>query len=63
MGGKEKKYPSLIKPGRYVIDSDMSYVGLVNMLRSGRQQAVRVTFNNVRTLNQLAGKIGKRFRG
>ncbi|MBK7133936.1 MAG: endolytic transglycosylase MltG [Bacteroidales bacterium] len=55
----KKKYPELIKPGRYAIDSDISYVGLVNLLRSGRQEPVKVTFNNVRSLNQIAGKIGR----
>jgi UPF0755 protein len=55
----KKNYPALIKPGRYVIDRDLSCNGLINLLRSGRQSTVRITFNNVRTLNQLAGKIGK----
>lgn len=57
---KKKNYPSNVKPGRYVIDSDMTYLQLVNMLRSGRQKPVNITFNNVRTLAQLAGKIGGR---
>jgi len=56
---KKKNYSSLIKPGRYVIESDISYIGLVNLLRSGRQTPVKVTFNNVRNLSQVAGKIGK----
>lgn len=55
---RKKNYPALIKPGRYVISSDMSYVKLINLLRSGRQKPVKITFNNVRTINQLAGKIG-----
>lgn len=57
---KRKNYPSFVKPGRYVIDSDMGYPKLINLLRSGKQKPVNVTFNNVRTLNQLAGKIGGR---
>jgi len=56
---EKKKYPSLVKPGRYIIESDISYSGLINLLRSGRQVPVNVTFNNIRTLNELAGKIGK----
>ena len=56
---KRKSYPSLIKPGRYVIDKDLSYNTLINILRSGLQTPVRITFQNIRTLNQLAGKIGK----
>jgi UPF0755 protein len=56
---KKKKYPALIKPGRYLIDRDYSYNGLINLLRSGRQVSVKITFSNIRTLNQLAGRIGK----
>jgi UPF0755 protein len=56
---RKKNYPALIKPGRYLIDKDLSYNALINMLRSGRQHPVRVTFSNIQTLNQLAGKIGK----
>jgi len=55
---KKKHYPALIKPGRYVIDKDLSYNSLINLLRSGRQSPVRITFSNLRTLNQIAGKIG-----
>jgi len=55
----KKKYPLLIKPGRYVIENDLSYIGLIDLLRSGRQMPVKITFNNVRSLNQIAGKIGK----
>jgi UPF0755 protein len=55
---EKKKYPALVKPGKYVIEKDLSYNGLINLLRSGRQTPVNVTFNNVRTLNELAGKIG-----
>jgi len=55
---RKKNYPELIKPGRYVIEKDLSYVGLINLLRSGRQTPVRVTFNNIRYLRDLAGRIG-----
>ncbi|HUX55869.1 MAG TPA: endolytic transglycosylase MltG [Bacteroidales bacterium] len=54
----KKNYPARIKPGKYVIDSDLSYSGLINLLRSGRQTPVKITFNNIRYLNQLAGNIG-----
>jgi UPF0755 protein len=55
----KKNYPSSIRPGRYVLDGSLSYNRLINILRSGRQSPVKVTFNNVRTLNDIAGKIGK----
>jgi UPF0755 protein len=56
---KKKKYPALIKPGKYIIDKDLSYIKLIDILRSGDQTPVMITFNNVRTLNQIAGKISK----
>jgi UPF0755 protein len=55
---KMKKYPSLVKPGRYVIDKGYSYNGIINLLRAGRQSPVKITFSNIRTLNDIAGKIG-----
>ncbi len=55
---RKKHYPDHIRPGKYIIKKDISCNALVNMLRSGRQAPVNVTFNNMRTLNQLAGKIG-----
>ena len=56
---RQKGYPSLVRPGRYLIDRDFSYNSFINMLRSGRQSPLRLTFRNIRTLNQLAGKIGR----
>ncbi|MGD0756565.1 MAG: endolytic transglycosylase MltG, partial [Bacteroidales bacterium] len=56
---KKKKYPAMIKPGRYIIDKNLSYNSLINLLRSGRQSTVDITFGNFRTLNQIAGKIGR----
>jgi len=55
---KRKNYPSNVKPGRYVIDKKMSYVEIINMFRSGNQAPVNVTFNNIRTIYELADKIG-----
>lgn len=56
---RKKNYPGLIRAGRYVVKKEMSYSGFIDMLRSGRQSPVNVTFNNIRTLNDLAGKAGK----
>jgi UPF0755 protein len=55
---RKKSYPDHIKPGQYVISTGLSYNGLINLLRSGRQSPVKVTFNNLRTFNQIAGRIG-----
>ncbi|MEI7980399.1 MAG: endolytic transglycosylase MltG [Bacteroidota bacterium] len=54
-----KKYSEKIKPGRYKIVDGMSNNDLLNMLRSGKQEPVRITFQNIRTPEDLAGKIGK----
>jgi UPF0755 protein len=56
---KKKHYPLSIKPGRYVIKEPLGINELINILRSGRQSPVKITFNNIRTLNQLAGKFGR----
>jgi UPF0755 protein len=55
----KKHYPDMIRPGRYVIDKSLSYNSLISILRSGKQTPVRLTFNNVRTVNDIAGKLGK----
>lgn len=49
-----KKYPHYIKPGRYRIVDGMNNNQLINRLRSGDQEAVNFTFNNIRTLNDFA---------
>jgi UPF0755 protein len=55
---EKKKYPDHIKPGKYTIDNDLSYIGLIDIFRSGRQTPVKITFNNFRSIFVLAGKIG-----
>ncbi|MEJ2594686.1 MAG: endolytic transglycosylase MltG [bacterium] len=56
---QQKKYTGKIKPGHYVIEHGLSNEELINMLRSGKQTPVRVTFNNIRNLYQLSGKVSK----
>ena len=55
-----KNYQLNLKSGRYVLKDNMSNNDLVNMLRAGLQTPVNVTFNNIRTLEQLAGIVAKR---
>ena len=50
-------YQEAVKPGLYKIDPKMTNLELVRMLRSGAQVPVKVTFNNVRTKEDLAEKI------
>ncbi|MFW5890343.1 MAG: endolytic transglycosylase MltG, partial [Marinilabiliaceae bacterium] len=54
---EKKNYPEKIKAGHYVFQDDMNNNELVNMLRGGMQTPVKVTFNNVRTKEEFAGKI------
>ena len=54
---KQKKYDINIKPGRYKIDRALNNNELVNLLRSGKQTPIKVTFNNLRTKEELAGKV------
>jgi len=54
-----KKYPYLIKPGKYLFRENLSYVKFINILRAGKQTPVMVTFNNIRTIYDLAGKVGR----
>lgn len=56
---KKKQYKKFIRPGRYEIKKGMNSNELVNMLRSGAQQPVDITFNNVRFKEELAGKVSK----
>lgn len=46
-----------VRPGRYVLKNDMSYKTTVRMFQRGHQTPVRLTFNNIRTLPQLAGRV------
>ncbi|WP_430809284.1 MULTISPECIES: endolytic transglycosylase MltG [unclassified Carboxylicivirga] len=53
----QKKNYTRIKPGRYKLVNNWSNNDLVNLLRAGRQTAVKVTFNNIRTMAELAGEV------
>lgn len=50
-------YDKSIKPGRFLLRQDMSNLEAIRFLRSGKQEPVRITFNNVRLLPELAEKI------
>ena len=55
-----KKNYKKIRSGRYEIKPGMSNNGLVNMLRSGHQKPIKLTFNNIRTKQELASKVSKK---
>lgn len=56
---KRKRYISSVKPGRYVITDNMSSNDIVNLLKSGTQSPLRITFNNTRTLADLSERLGR----
>ncbi len=46
------------KPGRYRIKDGINNQELVNMLRAGLQEPVEFSFNNIRTKEKLASRVG-----
>jgi UPF0755 protein len=56
---KLKRFKNRIMPGRYIITKDMSNHELINMIRGGKQTPVRLTFNNIRDINTLAGRVAE----
>ena len=50
-------YDEQIKPGRYLLKRNMSNLRAIQLLKSGAQEPVRITFNNVRLIPELAEKI------
>ena len=54
---KLKRYDQSIKPGSYLLQADMSNRDAINMLRSGDQVPIKLTYSNARSLEVLAAKI------
>lgn len=54
---ERKKLAESVKPGKYLIREGMSNNELINLLRSGTQQPVKLIFNNIRTKEELANTI------
>lgn len=46
-----------IKRGRYIIPAPASSKSIVSILRGGRQTPLKVTIHNVRTIEQMAGRV------
>jgi UPF0755 protein len=56
---RRKGYDRHTRGGRYLLREGMSNNDLVNKLRGGYQTAVKVTFNNIRTVDTLAGLLAR----
>jgi UPF0755 protein len=54
------KYINRVKAGRYKLEKGMSNRRLINMLASGTQSPVTVSFHDLRLKTQFAGFIGKK---
>ncbi|MEM8893993.1 MAG: endolytic transglycosylase MltG [Bacteroidota bacterium] len=54
---KLMNYDEAVKPGVYTIKKDMPNLLVVRRLRSGDQVPVRITFNNIRLIEELPEKI------
>ena len=58
---RRAKYDQNVRPGKYEISKGMSLYSLIRMLKAGRQTAVRLVINKLRTKEDLAKKIGGQF--
>jgi UPF0755 protein len=54
------KYTSRVKPGKYRLHEGMSNRKFINMLASGAQEPVTVSFHNLRLKEQFAGFVSKK---
>lgn len=53
----KKNYPNHIKPGRYRISGNMNNNEIVNILRSGNQEPVKLIINSTRSPEKLASVV------
>ena len=51
--------PGAVKPGRYQLRDQMTNRQVINLLKSGRQTPLNLTFTNVRLRHELATKLSK----
>ncbi|WP_286853683.1 endolytic transglycosylase MltG, partial [Proteiniphilum sp. UBA5259] len=48
-----------VKTGRYAVTDGMNILDVLRTLRSGKQAPVNLTFNNIRTKENLAGRLSQ----
>lgn len=51
------EYDEQVKAGRYILRTNMTNIEAIRLLRSGQQEPVKITFNNVRLVSELSEKI------
>lgn len=54
---KLMNYDDQVKAGRYILQGNMTNIEAIRLLRSGQQEPVKITFNNVRLISELSEKI------
>ena len=47
-----------VRTGRYLVPAETANLQLIRMFRSGDQKPIQLTFNNIRTREQLAARLG-----
>ncbi len=52
------EYDKQVRPGRYRLSKGMSNKDLILLLRSGKQEPLRITYKSIRTLEEFCGKTG-----
>jgi UPF0755 protein len=55
---KMMRYQDHVKPGRYLIKKNMNNLTAIRMLRAGLQAPVKLTFNNIRLLDDFTERVG-----
>lgn len=48
-----------VRPGRYLISSEMGNFELLRKMRNGKQDAIKVVINNFRLKEEIAGRLGR----
>jgi len=59
MISKRMNYHYGVKSGRYAVKNGMTVPELISVLRAGSQTPTRITFNNMRTMEDLAGRVSE----
>lgn len=57
---EKKKYKDNVKPGKYRILAKMSNNALVNLLRAGIQEPIKINFNGLHTVDEFISRVGRR---
>ncbi|MBL0329365.1 MAG: endolytic transglycosylase MltG [Bacteroidetes bacterium] len=57
---EKKKYKNAVKPGKYRILANMSNNALVNLLKAGIQEPIKINFNGLHTVDELLLRVGRR---